>query len=101
MKTALLIVACLVAASLAKTYFKESFDAGWEKRWVKSDWKKSDGQAGEFIHTAGKWPGDPEAKGIQTSQDYRFYAISAELPTTVSNKGGVLVLQYSLKFEQK
>jgi len=46
MKKALLIVVCLVAASLAKTYFKESFDAGWDKRWVKSDWKKSDGQAG-------------------------------------------------------
>jgi len=82
-------------------YFKETFDAGWEKRWVKSDWKKSDGQAGEFVHTAGKWYGDAEAKGIQTSQDYRFYAISTEIPKLVSNKDKTLVLQYTVKFEQK
>jgi len=64
--------------------------------------EKSDGQAGEFVHTAGKWYGDAEVgKGIQTSQDYRFYAISAEMPQVASNKGKTLVLQYSIKFEQK
>lgn len=29
--------------------------AGWEKRWTKSDWKKSDGTAGEWEWTAGDW----------------------------------------------
>jgi calreticulin len=37
---------------------------GWESRWVKSDWKKSEGKAGSFKHTAGKWSGDPDDKGI-------------------------------------
>lgn len=37
---------------------------GWEGRWVKSDWKKSEGAAGDWLHTAGKWHGDPEDKGI-------------------------------------
>lgn len=37
---------------------------GWETRWVKSDWKKDDNMAGEWNYTAGKWPGDPNDKGI-------------------------------------
>ncbi|XP_037445341.1 uncharacterized protein LOC119314748 isoform X2 [Triticum dicoccoides] len=38
--------------------------------------------------------------GIQTSQDYRFYAISAEYPE-FSNKEKTLVLQFTVKHEQK
>lgn len=30
---------------------------------MKSDWKQSEGKAGSFKHTAGKWPGDPDDKG--------------------------------------
>lgn len=56
--------------------------------------------AGEWNHTSGKWNGDPEDKGIQTSEDYRFYAISAEYPE-FSNKDKTLVLQFSVKHEQK
>lgn len=38
---------------------------GWENSWVKSDWKRSEGKAGTFKHTAGKWPGDPDDKGVK------------------------------------
>ncbi|RRT81324.1 hypothetical protein B296_00009239, partial [Ensete ventricosum] len=38
--------------------------------------------------------------GIQTAEDYRFYAISAEFPE-FSNKDKSLVLQFSVKHEQK
>lgn len=38
--------------------------------------------------------------GIQTSEDYRFYAISAEFPE-FSNKDKTLVFQFSVKHEQK
>ena len=38
--------------------------------------------------------------GIQTSEDYRFYAISAEFPE-VNNKDKTLVFQFSVKHEQK
>lgn len=38
--------------------------------------------------------------GIQTSEDYRFYAISAEFPE-FSNKHKTLVFQFSVKHEQK
>lgn len=37
---------------------------GWQSRWVKSDWKSNEGKAGSFKHTAGKWSGDPDDKGI-------------------------------------
>lgn len=37
---------------------------GWQSRWVKSDWKRSEGKAGNFKHTAGKWSGDPDDKGV-------------------------------------
>jgi calreticulin len=68
---------------------------------VYSDWKKSSGQAGEFKHTAGEWYGDAEAdKGVQTSQDARFYDLSAKFPE-FSNKGKDLVIQFSVKHTQK
>lgn len=38
--------------------------------------------------------------GIQTSEDYRFYAISAQFPE-FSNKDKTLVFQFSVKHEQK
>jgi calreticulin len=31
---------------------------------VKSDWKRSEGKAGTFKHTAGKYSGDPDDKGL-------------------------------------
>ncbi|CAF2152296.1 unnamed protein product, partial [Brassica rapa] len=95
-----LILIGLVAIASASVIFEEKFDDGWEKRWVKSDWKKDDNTAGEWSHTAGNWSGDANDKGIQTSEDYRFYAISAEFPE-FSNKDKTLVFQFSVKHEQK
>ncbi|KAF3432298.1 hypothetical protein FNV43_RR27038 [Rhamnella rubrinervis] len=56
--------------------------------------------AGEWNYSSSKWRGDPNDKGIQTSEDYRFYAISAEFPE-FSNKDNTLVFQFSVKNEQK
>ncbi|KAG6487723.1 hypothetical protein ZIOFF_056320 [Zingiber officinale] len=86
-------------ASAVEIFFEERFDDGWEQRWVKSDWKRSEGKAGVFKHTAGKWPGDPDDKGLQTSIDARHSAISAKFPE-FSNKNRTLVVQYSIRFEQ-
>ncbi|PPD95913.1 hypothetical protein GOBAR_DD07058 [Gossypium barbadense] len=72
---------------------------GWQSRWVKSDWKKSEGKAGSFKHTPGKWSGDPDDKGIQTSGDAKHFAISAKIPE-FTNKNRTLVIQYSIRFEQ-
>jgi len=99
-----LVLFCLVAMlamASATTYFKETFDKDWSSRWVVSDWKKSDGTQGSWSHTAGPFYGDAEAdKGIQTSQDARFYAISTKFPK-FSNAGKDLVLQFQIRFPQK
>ncbi|KAH1210943.1 Calreticulin [Glycine max] len=42
--------------------------------------KKDENLTGEWNHTSGQWNGDANDKGIQTSEDYRFYVISAEYP---------------------
>ncbi|XP_050381326.1 calreticulin isoform X2 [Argentina anserina] len=95
-----LILLSLLAVASAKVFFEEKFEDGWESRWVKSDWKKDENLAGEWNFTSGKWNGDADDKGIQTSEDYRFYAISAEFPE-FSNKDKTLVFQFSVKHEQK
>ncbi|XP_039120820.1 LOW QUALITY PROTEIN: calreticulin-like [Dioscorea cayenensis subsp. rotundata] len=89
-----------LCAASNEVFFEEHFDDGWEDRWVVSDWRKQDYMAGEWNHTSGKWSGDYEDKGIQTTEDYRFYAISAEFPE-FSNKDKTLVFQFSIKHEQK
>ncbi|KAK1390578.1 hypothetical protein POM88_018756 [Heracleum sosnowskyi] len=44
-------------------------DDGWQSRWVTSDWKRSEGKAGNFKHTAGKWSGDPDDKDSLVMQN--------------------------------
>jgi len=91
----------LAALSSAKVYFSEDFGDGWESRWVKSTNKESEGTQGEWAVSAGKYSGVPENKGLQTTQDARFYQISAALPEEFSNKDKDLVVQYTVKHEQK
>ncbi|XP_072959117.1 calreticulin-like isoform X2 [Typha angustifolia] len=98
--SAIAITFSFLLLASAEVFFEERFEDGWEKWWVKSDWKKDEKMAGEWKHTAGNWSADPNDKGIQTTEDYRFYAISAEFPE-FSNKDRPLVFQFSVKREQK
>jgi len=102
MRTSIAVIAVLALASLASAaYFKEEFGNDWSSRWVVSDWKKSEGTAGVWKHTAGSFYGDAEEdKGISTSEDARFYAISSKISTPFSNEGKELVLQFSAKHPQ-
>eukprot|EP00455_Lapot_gusevi_P022058 TRINITY_DN229_c0_g1_i5.p1 TRINITY_DN229_c0_g1~~TRINITY_DN229_c0_g1_i5.p1 ORF type:complete len:418 (-),score=216.11 TRINITY_DN229_c0_g1_i5:93-1346(-) len=96
------LLLALAAVASAKTYFQETFDDSWKDRWVVSNWKKDEGTAGTWKHTAGDWYGDKEAdKGIQTGEDARFYAISSKISEPFSNEGKDLVLQFSVKHPQK
>jgi calreticulin len=64
--------------------------AGWEDRWVAS---KAKGDLGKFTWSAGKYFNDAEAdKGIKTSQDARFYGLTAKFDK-FSNQGKTLVIQ--------
>jgi len=57
---------------------------------------------GEFVASAGQFYGD-EARdtGLKTSQDAKFYSMAAKLDKPFSNKDKDLVVQYTVKHEQK
>ncbi|XP_045709291.1 calreticulin-3 [Phyllostomus hastatus] len=96
----LLCAICLLRVAQATIYFQEEFLDGerWRNRWVQST---NDTQIGYFRLSSGKFYGHKEKdKGLQTTQNSRFYAISARFKP-FSNKGKTLVIQYTVKHEQK
>ncbi|KRX85206.1 Calreticulin [Trichinella sp. T6] len=85
----------------AEVYLKETFEDGdaWESRWIQSKHKDD---YGKFKLSAGKFYGDAEAdKGIQTSQDARFYELSRKMDKKLDTSDKALVLSFSVKHEQK
>lgn len=82
-------------------YYEEKFEDGekYKERWVESTAKGA--QQGVFKLSHGKFFGDAEKDvGIQTSEDARFYGISAKFEP-FSNEGKSLVVQFTVKHEQK
>lgn len=82
-------------------YFQEEFSDSdkWQERWILSEHPSK--KWGFFILSAGKFYGDPEInKGIQTFQDGMHYGLSTKFPS-FSNKGKTLVIQYTIKNNQK
>ncbi|KAH9523589.1 hypothetical protein Btru_040407 [Bulinus truncatus] len=98
MKYTLILALLGFAFADPTVYFKEEFaDESWRDRWVDSK-HKSD--LGKFKWTAGKFYGDAEKdKGLQTSEDAKFYGISAKFDK-FSNEGKTLVIQFTVKHEQ-
>ncbi|XP_019369213.1 PREDICTED: calreticulin-3 isoform X4 [Gavialis gangeticus] len=101
---ALLLRAALLGAVLgsacAAVHFREEFTDGvnWQRRWLNSQYKPD---LGKFKLTAGKFYGDPvRDKGLQTCENSKFYAISSRFKP-FNNKGKTLVIQYTVKHEQK
>lgn len=93
--------AAALGAASATTYLKESFDeAAWKSKWVVGSEWKSASEMGEWGWTGGKYPGKSGDKAIQTSQDARFYSVSAPLDATFDNAGKDLVISYTVKHEQ-
>lgn len=95
------VFAGILASASAKVYFQENFnDDSWKSRWtVPTDWKSTD-ELGEWVQTAGKYYADANDKGVQTSENSRFYGMSAKLSEAFSNKDKEMVLQMSVKNEQ-
>jgi len=101
MKNFLILFFALIAFASATVHYSEKFDDGWENRWVKSKHFESQGTQGKWGISAGKYyNNEAEDKGLQTTEDARFYQISSKFPK-FSNKGKDLILQYSVKHEQK
>jgi len=98
MQLSIVTLLAVVAFSSATVYFKDDLTGKWESRWVVSTWKKDSGEAGEWKVSGGKFHDD--TVGLQTTQDARFYDISAKFPKAFSNKNKKLVVSYSVKHEQ-
>jgi calreticulin len=97
MKSSIILLAVLGTA-LAEVFLEERFTDGISDKWVQSTHKGA--EAGKFEWTAGKFYGDADKdKGIQTSQDAKFYALSTEFKP-FSNKDKPLVVQFTVKHEQ-
>ena len=102
MKTIALLLLIATTAT-ATTYFKDTFDSDpFSSGWTHSEWK-SKSERGSFSWTAGEWSSDAEAdKGLMTSEDARFHAISNKLaksiPAYTLGKGGSdLVVQFTAR----
>lgn len=94
----LLVLLAIVCAVSAKVYFEETFDGNFEDRWVQSAAKDD---YGKFKSATGTSFGDAAInRGIQTSEDARFYALSTKLATPFTNKDSKLVLSFTVKHDQ-
>ena len=80
MRTSALACAVLAAGVSAEVYFEDNFetDPFESNRWVVSDWR--DGDSGKWGWQSGEWSVDAEKeKGLFTTDDMKFYAISSKL----------------------
>merc|ERR1712156_1369208 len=93
-----LILLAILGSTFAEIFFEDRFEKDEPEGWVQSTHKGA--EAGKFVVTAGKFYGDAEKdKGIQTSQDARFYGLSAKFDK-FSNEDKDLVIQFTVKHEQ-
>lgn len=78
---------------------------------MKSDWKRSEGKAGSFKHTAGKWSGDPDDKGVDfylfslfivgyESDEDRLYVLVGKLDRIDEFHNHVLLMIYCRLFHK-
>jgi calreticulin len=84
-------LAMIALGANATTYFKETFDASFADRWVTAE--------GSGVVALGKGAHGVD-DGLQTTQDAKFYHVSAAFDT-FSNEGKDLVLQFSVSHQQK
>lgn len=98
----LFTITCLIAPfALGKVYYEETFSSDdWDTRWIQSTTKDD---YGKFEVNCGKRDCNDTLtwRGLQTTQDARFYAISSKLSEPLDNEGKTLVVQYTVSHEQK
>ena len=89
-----LLFSALLFTTLTLTLIYYLPIAQWSSRWTVSK-NKPASEMGKWEATAGKWYSDSTNLALQTTEDARFYALSAPLANPFDNKGGDLVLQVS------
>jgi len=101
MKTLALIA--LAALTQAEIFYKDYMetDPVSSNRWVHSNWKQDTGEATKFEWSSGLWTSDNNRKGLRTPTDAKFYAATSKFQKEFDNTDQPLVLQFSVKHEQK
>lgn len=85
----------LLGLASAEVLWSDDFSKdGWEERWVQSAHKDD---YGKFVLESGSWN---DMTGLKTSQDAKFYAMSADFPK-FSNKDKTLAVQFTVQHQQK
>ncbi|KAJ3182509.1 hypothetical protein HDU85_002607 [Gaertneriomyces sp. JEL0708] len=88
--------------------FVEQFDAGWQKRWIASEAKKSadDVEDEELLRYRGEWAVEEALgshiegdKGLVLKTAAAHHAISAKFDKPIDPKGKPLVVQYEVKLQ--
>jgi len=93
-----MLTAFAAVTHAAEVYFEESFDGDWESRWTLG--KPAGKEMGKWDVSAGKWFVDEAVnKGLQATEDMRFYSISSKMAKPSTSKGKSLVVQFSAKVE--
>jgi len=91
-------IAAMAAAVSGEVYFEETFDGDWKSRWTEG--KPAGKEMGKWDVSPGKWFVDEEVnKGLQVTEDMRFYSITAPMAKAATSKGKTLVVQFSAKIE--
>ncbi|KAL0088030.1 Calnexin [Phycomyces blakesleeanus] len=101
MKSIIVFASALVLATTvsAEVFLYETFSdkEGWQKRWAPSTYRED---LGIFKVSPGQWFTDKDEKaGLQTTEDYRFYAVSTPMKP-FNNLEKDLVVQFDVKNEQ-
>lgn len=98
-KALILTLFAIIATINCEVFYEENFvNDDWKDTWIYS--KHPGKEFGKFVRTAGKFYNEEESdKGLQTSEDARFYALSNKF-TPFSNQDKPLVVQFSVKHEQ-
>ncbi|OAQ32726.1 Calreticulin-domain-containing protein [Linnemannia elongata AG-77] len=101
MKATLLLASFAIAtvvSAAGQVFFEETFsDSNWQNRWTTSSTKDD---LGVFALSSGTFYANKDyAQGLQTSQDARFYSISAPFTSVVDNSKDDLIVQYTVKQE--
>uniref|UniRef100_A0A9J2PWW9 Calreticulin n=1 Tax=Ascaris lumbricoides TaxID=6252 RepID=A0A9J2PWW9_ASCLU len=99
MLTILSVIVTFFTISRAGIFFREDFiDDTWKDRWIQSK-HKSD--YGEFKLALGRdFNNEKLDRGIQTSKNASFYALSAKFPDAFSNRNRTIAVQFTVKHDQ-
>ena len=96
--SAAILATCSLVSS--KVFLSETFDNdNWQSVWKAPS--KPSGQLGSWEVSSGKFHADEKVnRGLRTVDDMHFYALTAPLKESFTNKEGDLVVQFSAKNEQ-